>query len=518
VVSPYVRTVKTTSGATAVQIVHSSRRGSRDIEHIGSAHDDAELELLKTAARQRLAAGQGELDLGLEATEPARRGAGGGPLPITSTRMGHLLDCLDRGYRVLGLDAAAGGDEVFALLVAARIIEPVSKLDSLRVLAEAGAAPPSYATLKRRLRGYARQGFRDKISAACAAHAGLGPASLVLYDVSTLYFETDKADGFREPGFSKERRLEPQITIGLLTDQHGFPLMVSAFEGDKGETKTMLPVIKAFMAAHQLPDVTVVADAGMISDANKKAIEAAGLSFILGMKTPGVPYAVAQWRRENPGRQIPDGHVFTQPWPAGPENDRRNQMIYYQYKADRARRTLRGIDEQVKKAEQAVAGKTPVKRNRFVQLTGGTRSVNRELEARARELAGIKGYITNLAACPDGTPVTAEFVISSYHQLFEIERSFRMSKSDLQARPVYHRKRDSIDAHLTIVFAALAVSRWIEHQTGWSIRKFVKTARRYRTIQIQAGPHLITAADPIPDDLRQALEMMLCCQVPAAGS
>ncbi len=102
--------------------------------------------------------------------------------------------------------------------------------------------------------------------------------------------------------------------------------------------------------------------------------------------------------------------------------------------------------------------------------------------------------------------VTAEFVIGAYHQLFQIEKSFRMAKSDLQARPVYHRTRDSIEAHLTIVFAALAVSRWIEHQTGWSIRRFVKTARRYRTIQIQAGDHVITAADPIPDDLRQALD------------
>jgi transposase len=81
-----------------------------------------------------------------------------------------------------------------------------------------------------------------------------------------------------------------------------------------------------------------------------------------------------------------------------------------------------------------------------------------------------------------------------------------MAKSDLQARPVYHRKRDSIEAHLTIVLAALAVSRWIEKTTGWSIRKFVKTARRYRTIQIQAGHHVITAADPLPDALRQAIE------------
>jgi hypothetical protein len=240
----------------------------------------------------------------------------------------------------------------------------------------------------------------------------------------------------------------------------------------------VLPVIKSFMAAHGLPDVTIVADAGMVSEANQKDIEAAGLSFILGMKIPHIPYVVKTWQQQHPGEPIPDGHVFTQPWPAGPDGGRRDQVIYYQYRHDRARRTLRGIDEQVAKAGNAIAGKAPLKRNRFMQLSDGTHSINRELEAKARALAGIKGYITNLATCPDGTPVTAGLVIGAYHRLFEIERSFRMAKSDLQARPIYHRTRDSIEAHLTVVFAALAVSRWIEHQTGWSIRKFVKTACR----------------------------------------
>ena len=80
-----------------------------------------------------------------------------------------------------------------------------------------------------------------------------------------------------------------------------------------------------------------------------------------------------------------------------------------------------------------------------------------------------------------------------------------MSKSDLQARPIYHRKRDSIEAHLTIVFAALAVSHWVETTTARSIRNFVRTARRYRTITIQAGSHTITAANLVPDDLQGAL-------------
>ena len=182
---------------------------------------------------------------------------------------------------------------------------------------------------------------------------GWGRRRLVLYDVSTLYFETDAGDGFREPGFSKERRLEPQITIGLLTDAAGFPLMVEAFEGNKAETTTMLPDDPR---VHGRPPAAPTSRSwptpGWSPTANQQAIEAAGLSFILGARIPDVPYVVTEWRREHPDEQIPDGHVLTQPWPAGPADKRRDQVIYYQYKADRARRTLRGIDEQVAKAEK----------------------------------------------------------------------------------------------------------------------------------------------------------------------
>jgi hypothetical protein len=200
--------------------------------------------------------------------------------------------------------------------VLARIIEPTSKADSLRVLAETGIDTVAYRTVTRRLPGYAEASFRGALSAACTRHAGPGPASLVLYDVTTLYFETDAGDGFREPGFSKERRLEPQVTVGLLTDATGFPLTVAAFKGNEPETDTILPVINAVKAAHQLTDVTVVADAGMISEANQRAIAAARLSFILGTRIPYVPQVITEWRDKHPNQQIPDGQVFTQPWPA----------------------------------------------------------------------------------------------------------------------------------------------------------------------------------------------------------
>jgi hypothetical protein len=490
----YVRTVKTASGKTAVQIVWSSTKGSRRIEHLGSAATDAEVELLKAAGRQKLLTGQGELDLGIQPPSAA-----GGPLHITSSRMGHLWDSLARAYDELGFDVAVG-DEVFRQLVLARIIEPTSKADAPRVIAEAGVAAASDRTITRRLRLYSAIGFREQLAAACAAQVNLGPATLVLYDVTTLYFETDEGDGFREPGFSKERRLEPQITVGLLSDANGFPLMVHAFEGNKAETKTMLPTLRAFMDTHGLHDVVIVADAGMVSEANMEAIEAAGLSYILGAKMPRVPYVIEQWRTDHPGADVPDGLTLVARWPGGPSTKGRDVTSFYAYAHDRGRRTIKGIEAQVAKAEAAVAGKASVKRNRFVQLSGGTRSVNRALEEKARSLAGWKAYVTNL---PDPD---AEMVIGSYRRLFQIERSFRMAKSDLRARPIYHRKQDSIEAHLSIVFAAMAVAHWIEQTTGWSIKRFVKTARRYRTFTIAAGEHTITAVDPVPDDLAQALD------------
>jgi Transposase DDE domain len=492
----YIRTVKTASRATAVQIVHSNRRGSRDIEHIGSAHTAEEVEVLKAVARQRLHVGQDTLDLGDGAPV-------GAALPITATRCQQLWDTLSLAYEVLGFDAAAGGDEVFKALVLARLVEPTSKLATIRVLDEIGIPAPSYPTINRRLPCYATDGWRQRLAAACADHVGLGPATLVIYDVTTLYFETDEGDGFREPGFSKERRLEPQITVGLLTDVRGLPLQVHAFEGNTAETKTILPVIEAFQAAYELPEVTVVADAGMLSEANLKDLEDAKLRFIVGARIPDLPYQVAEWQRRHPGEPIADGQIFVQPTIMGTKKDPRRRIIFYQYRADRARRTLKGIDQQIAKAEKAVAaGPAAVKRNRFVHLTGGTRQVNRELEAKARGLAGLKGYVTNLEA------PAPEFVLGAYHQLWQIEKSFRMSKTDLRARPIYHHKRDSIEAHLSIVFAALAVARWLEQRTDWSIKKLITTLRRYRTVEIQAGDQTVTAADPITGDLRATLDQI----------
>lgn len=184
-----------------------------------------------------------------------------GRCPAGATPHG-VLELAGNVWEWTASTAAAEQDEVFKALVLARILEPTSKLDSVRVLDEAGAWAPSYATNKRRLRLYATGGkacdaggktegvpvedgagpepdpaggpWRARLARACAEHVRLGPATLLLYDVTTLYFEADEGDGFREPGFSKERRLEPQITVGLLTRRGGVPADGARVRGQPG--------------------------------------------------------------------------------------------------------------------------------------------------------------------------------------------------------------------------------------------------------------------------------------------
>ena len=289
----------------------------------------------------------------------------------------------------------------------------------------------SYPAVCRRLRVYARDSWREKLSAACVAHAGLGPASLVLYDVSTLYFETDAGDGFREPGFSKERRLEPQITIGLLTDSSGFPLMVSAFEGNKAETTTIVPAIRAFAAAHQLADVTVVADAGMVSAGNQKAIEDAGLSFILGARIPDVPYVVAQWRREHPGQEIPDGHIFTQPWAGRPgrQPPRPGHLLPVQGRpgpADPAGHQRAGRQGRESRRRRHAGQAEPVR-------PAVRRDQERQPRARGegQSPGRAEGIRHEPAGLPRRHPGHAEFVIDSYRRLLR----HRKIVQDVEKRP-----------------------------------------------------------------------------------
>lgn len=490
-----MRRVKTASGATAVQVVHKRGRRVLNIDHIGSAHDEATLALLLQAAHERIHAGQEPLPLPAE-DQDGHRAAG----PVVSATASLVLwQALERVYADLGFDAIR--DKTFKQLVLGRIVEPTSKTDTLRVLAEVGVWAPSISAVKDCLKRVVARDYRATISASCYQHATTGGLlGAVLYDLSTLHFETDREDRLRKVGMSKERRVDPQVTIGLLCDPGGFPLQVHLFEGNKAETKTLIPVLEEFRAAHAPGEVIVVADAGMLSAANLLALEDAGFAFIVGSRAAKTPYDLAEHFKSK-GTAFTDGQTVEATRSMGTGAERRSRRVVYQYSFKRRKADERAINAMITKAEEVAAGKRPLKKDRFVRIDGATKGVDWDLVERARSMTGLKGYVTNVTI----ETMNGAAVVEAYQDLYQVERSFRMTKSDLRARPIFHRIRDSIEAHLTIVFAALAVSREAQNRTGTSIKKIVTTLRPLRSATISIGDHEITAAPKIPAPARELL-------------
>ena len=222
--SPFLRKVRTASGATAVQIVEKHGRVNRVVEHLGSARDEASLKVLLEKGRRKLRPDQMEFDL-------FDTGCPGASRAMTLSKCSVVLwGVLRDAYRALGFDQAVG-DAVFEQLVLARIVEPASKADTVRILDELGVEHASLRTMFTTLQRCAMQDYRCRVGAACFQHAAkTGDLSLVLYDVTTLYVEAEKEDedsgpnlGLRIVRYSEERRVDPQIVAGLPEDRRGFP-------------------------------------------------------------------------------------------------------------------------------------------------------------------------------------------------------------------------------------------------------------------------------------------------------
>lgn len=538
----WIRRVRTASGATAVQIAESVNGRRRIVRHVGSARDEAELGLLIEEAQRLLADdAQRELDLGItpkvvkaEMVPPPGATlftAAGEPAPrqlVTRPRVlkscsGLLYEALAGVYAGLGFDDAIG-DEVFRDLVIARVVEPTSLLDVDRVLAELGRTCASLSTRKRTLRRASAGGYRDQIATACFAHARTaGDVSLVLYDVTTLYFEADKEDELRKVGYSKERRVDPQIVVGLLVDRCGFPLEIGCFEGNKAETLTIIPIVKAFQQRHDITDMVVVADAGMLSAANLRDLNDAGLRFIVGSRVTKAPNDLAShfhWH----GTVFIDGQIIDTITPRhqrgttakssdlkvraepvwNPEAHPKSWRAVWAYSAKRAVRDNKTLNLQEAKARAVVAGDKPARTPRFVTTRNGAQELDTASLERARRLIGLKGYVTNIEA---GLMPAAE-VIASYHDLWRVEESFRMSKSDLAARPMFARTRDAIEAHLTIVFTALALSRAVQTRTGLSLRRFLRTLRPLRSATIDLNGVIATYPPALDHEVNAILDAL----------
>lgn len=495
-VSIFIRKVKTKSGATAVQIVRKEGRRVIGLKHIGSAHTSEKLTLLLETARKQLIGGQ--LPLFLQEKDKT-------PVLALGASSAYLYETLQEIYRILQFDQLK--DTIFEQLVLARLIEPASKRDTIRILEELGLTPPSYTGIHRCLQRSIKKYYRSQLATWCFQASHPDNLSLLLYDVTTLYFEIPKEDELRKTGLSKERRLEPQIVVGLLVDRFGFPLEIHEFEGNLAETKTIVPVMIQFCQRHRIDinKITITADAAMLSADNLKELESAGLSFIVGSRIAKTPYQIKEFHKSHPNEQLADGQIFETTQSFGyRKKDKVGRRVIYQYKERRAQLDLSNIDKQIIKAKRVISGQAQLKKMPFLTVTKVKPILNQPLILEHRLRAGIKGYVTNLPTVEEDNKhgIQPQEVINAYHQLFQVEKSFRMAKSDLKARPIFHHKLDSIKAHLTVVFAALAVARFIEARTNLSIKRFVQILRVIRTPTLLING-VKTQIDPlIPEEVQ----------------
>ncbi len=277
-------------------------------------------------------------------------------------------------------------------------------------------------------------------------------------------------------------------------------------------------MIQEFRKASGIEHLVVVADAGMLSAGNLQALHDAGMGFIVGSRMTKAPADLAAHYRWH-GDALADGQVIGTITPrrgtrSTERNDKtRDEPVWsaqaypgswravWAYSARRFARDNKTLTAQENRARAVVAGERRPKATRFVTTRKDDQVLDEKALARAKRLAGLKGYVTNIPA----SIMPASEVIASYHELWHVEQSFRMSKHDLKARPVFHHTHDAIQAHLTVVMASLAVARHLQQATGISIKQLVRELRPLQEITITINGHHLTAQPQLTQTAQQIL-------------
>jgi len=456
-----IREVKTGSGKYAIQVV-SKRDGKLSVhKHIGSYGNEVEKKALQQKVREFIDQTTGQrnlLDLA-NAINPEH-------IRITESRPVFAYELLRGIYDKIGFNRWE--DSIIRDLVIARILSPASKRESHEVLTEQFGRDYSLRTVYRRLKVAMESNLKETFQNALIQFAKDGlndPLKLVFYDVTTLYFESGTKGGLRDTGFSKEHRpLDSQIVVGLVVNRQGFPLYFDVFNGKTFEGHTFIPVIEQIRTLLGQAELVVVADAAMISQENIQQLHSKKIGFIVGARLGNLPRPMTDSiSKELFGH---DGHIST--------SSHKGYKLVCQFSAKRAVKDRSDREKQILRAQKAMASSKVARSPRFVKMIGKRYQLNDSLIAKAEKLEGIKGYLTN-------TPLPPSVVIDHYRNLWKIEHSFRITKSDLKARPIFHRIDETIKAHLIIVFAGLAISKYIEIYSGLTIRRALKIAQKVLT-------------------------------------
>lgn len=349
-------------------------------------------------------------------------------------------------------------DDLFRHLVLTRLCYPVSKLKTTDYLFKYKGLSIDVESIYRyldKLNNKQKEQIQN-ISYAHTLQVLNNEMSILFYDVTTLYFETDQEDDLRKTGFSKDgKHQQPQIVLGLLVSAGGYPLAYEMFEGKKFEGHTMLPVIEAFKSKYQLNDLIVIADAGLMSNDNIAELQSKNYQYIIGARIKNETKLIQ--------KQLLSLHLKNGESAAVVKDETSKIIISYsdaRAKKDAANRK-RGVEKLEKNITRGKLTKQHINNrgyNKYLKLEGEVKiSIDKEKYKADAKWDGLKGYCTNTALSKDQ-------IIEHYNHLWQIEKAFRISKTDLKIRPIYHRLKSRIEAHICIAFCAYKIYKELERQ------------------------------------------------------
>ena len=465
-----IRIVPTSSGKQAVQVV--SKHGGRLTvhKHVGTYANDSEKQELCLKAREYIQeeSRQSGLFEKQDFLNPAN-------IIITQSQPLFAYRFLGKIYDQLGLNSCRDG--IIKDLVIARIFTPASKRETKEILEELFNRRYSLITIYRHLKkvfdGKVKETFQRALINFAREDLNDG-LRLIFYDVTTLYFDSQIKGNLRDFGFSKDHRpADTQIVVGLVVNKTGFPLYFDIFNGKTFEGHTFLPVIEKIKKLLENPNLIVIADSAMISTANMEDLNQKGCGFIVGARLSNLPISTIDQVAVSLDKK--NEKIVTVKY--------QGQRLICQYLDSRAAKDRSDRVKQITKAQVAIGKPSGItSRFRFLKKSSDQKyTINVDLISKAERLEGIKGYVTNTSLDPD-------VVIARYHDLWRIENAFRVTKSDLLARPIFHRLDEIIKAHLVIVFAGLAITRYVEIKTGLSIKKILKLTGKILTHKVKIVP------------------------------
>ena len=485
----FIRKKPNKSGLVSVQIIDKSKGNYKVVKTVGSSNDPDEIQRIMVLAKDqvRKMVGLQEIDF-TNHREVFERVLSS----ITSHRLVGIKYVLGKIFDEIGFGQIQ--DELFRDLVLYRLIYPKSKLKTTEFLYRYEQKSYSEDQVYRFM-DKLHSKHKETVQRISYTHTlrVLGEEiHAVFYDVTTLYFEIEREDEIRKAGFSKDgKHKHPQIVLGLLVSKDAYPLAYDIFEGNKYEGDTFLPILEGFRTKYGFHKLTVVADAGLLSNRNVYELMEKGYEFILGA------------RIKNESNEVKDKILNLD---FGKEKkyliEKDGLRLIVTYSEDRAKKDRYNREKGLARLEKLLKSGKLTKSsinnkgyNKFLKMEGEvTLAVDSEKVTLDQKWDGLKGYLTN-------STMTVEEILQNYRHLWQIEKAFRVAKSELKIRPIFHFKRERIEAHICLNFTAYKVYKELDRQ----LKEKKSTLTPEKVIEIIQNIYEITVITPKKEVLRKTV-------------